>query len=160
MLERVLSHQNLLSALERVERNKGSHGVDGMNVQNLRPHFMKHWSSLRVQLEEGTYQPQPVRRVEIPKPNGGVRKLGIPTVIDRFLQQAIAQTLNRIYDPTFSQQSYGFRPNKRGHDAVRQARKYIKEGYRWIVDIDLERFSDINLGPNTTFKVKKLLKYC
>lgn len=142
MLERVLSHQNLLSALERVERNKGSHGVDGMNVQTLRPHLMEHWSSLRVQLEEGTYQPHPVRRVEIPKPNGGVRKLGIPTVIDRFLQQAIAQTLNRIYDPTFSQQSYGFRANKRGHDAVRKARKYIKEGYRWVVDIDLEKFFD------------------
>jgi RNA-directed DNA polymerase len=142
MLERVLSRQNLISALERVERNKGSHGVDGMSVQSLRPYLKEHWDNFRAQLEDGTYQPQPVRRVEIPKPNGGMRKLGIPTVIDRFLQQAIARTLNEIYDPTFSQQSYGFRPNKRGHDAVRQARKYIQEGFRWVVDIDLEKFFD------------------
>ena len=142
MLKRILSHQNLTRALERVERNKGSHGVDKMSVQNLRTHLMEHWPSLRTELIQGTYFPQPVRRVEIPKPNGGVRKLGIPTVIDRFIQQAIAQVLNESYDSTFSQFSYGFRPNKRGHDAVRQARKYILEGYRWVVDIDLEKFFD------------------
>lgn len=142
MLERVLSRQNLNRALERVERNKGSHGVDGMNVQNLRPYLHEHWASLRAQLESGTYQPQPVRRVEIPKPSGGKRKLGIPTVIDRFIQQAIAQTLSEVYDPTFSTKSFGFRPDKRAHDAVRQARGYIKEGCRWVVDIDLEKFFD------------------
>lgn len=142
MMEQILSYQNVTSALERVERNKGSHGVDGMSVQTLRSHLMEHWSTLRTELIKGTYLPQPVRRVEIPKPNGGVRKLGIPTVIDRFIQQAIAQVLNKEFDPSFSRQSYGFRPKKRGHDAVRQAKRYIKEGYRWVVDIDLEKFFD------------------
>ncbi|XQY90959.1 group II intron reverse transcriptase/maturase [Metabacillus sp. HB246100] len=142
MMEQILSYQNVTSALERVERNKGSHGVDGMSVQTLRSHLMEHWSTLRTELTKGTYLPQPVRRVEIPKPNGGVRKLGIPTVIDRFIQQAIAQVLNKEFDPSFSKQNYGFRPNKRGHDAVRQAKLYIKEGYRWVVDIDLEKFFD------------------
>ncbi len=142
MMEQILSYQNVTSALERVERNKGSHGVDGMSVQTLRSHLMEHWSTLRTELMKGTYLPQPVRRVEIPKPNGGVRKLGIPTVIDRFIQQAIAQVLNKEFDPLFSKQSYGFRPNKRGHDAIRQAKRYIKEGYRWVVDIDLEKFFD------------------
>ena len=142
MLERILSRENLLLALQRVEKNKGSHGVDGMQVESLREYFIEHWQSLKEQLLTGTYFPNPVRRVEIPKPNGGVRKLGILTVIDRFLQQAIAQVLTQIYDPTFSYHSYGFRPNKRGHDAVRQARSYIKEGKRWVVDIDLEKFFD------------------
>lgn len=142
MLERILSRQNLIKALERVERNKGSHGVDGMSVQNLRPYLKDHWPALRKEIEEGVYFPQPVRRVEIPKPNGGARKLGIPTVIDRFLQQAIAQILNESFDSTFSPNSYGFRPNKRGHDAVRQARTFMEQGYRWVVDIDLEKFFD------------------
>src|SRR5690625_1260236 len=142
MLERILSRKNLLLALKRVEKNKGSHGIDKMPVESLRPHFLEHWHTLKEQLLTGTNFPSPVRRVEIPKPNGGTRKLGIPTVIDRFLQQAIAQVLTQIYDPTFSAQSYGFRPNKRGHDAVRKARSYIKEGKRWVVDIDLEKFFD------------------
>ena len=142
MLERILSRENLLLALERVEKNKGSHGVDQMPVESLREYFVEHWHVLKDEILAGTYQPKPVRRVEIPKPNGGIRKLGIPTVIDRFLQQAIAQVLTQLYDPTFSHQSYGFRPNKRGHDAVRQARNYIKEGKRWVVDIDLEKFFD------------------
>jgi group II intron reverse transcriptase/maturase len=142
MLERILSRENLILALKRVERNKGSHGVDDMPVQNLRAHIMEHWTSIRGQLEEGTYYPQPVRRVEIPKPDGGVRKLGIPTVLDRFLQQAIAQVLTTIYDPTFSEHSYGFRPKRRGHDAVRKAKRYMREGYRWVVDMDLEKFFD------------------
>ena len=142
MLERILSRENLIQALTRVERNKGSHGVDEMPVQNLRAHIMEHWTTIRRQLEKGTYYPQPVRRVEIPKPNGGKRKLGIPTVMDRFLQQAIAQVLTDIYDPIFSKHSYGFRPRKRGHDAVREARNHIKQGYRWVIDMDLEKFFD------------------
>ena len=142
MLERILSRENLLLALERVEKNKGSHGIDKMPVESLREHIVNHWHILKDQILTGTYLPSPVRRVEIPKPNGGVRRLGIPTVIDRFLQQAIAQILTQVYDPTFSNQSYGFRPNKRGHDAVSQARNYIKEGKRWVVDIDLEKFFD------------------
>jgi len=126
MLDRILSRENLILALKRVERNKRSHGVDDMPVQNLRAHIMEHWTTLRDEIQRGTYQPQPVRRVEIPKPNGGKRQLGIPTVVDRFNQQAIAQVLTEVYDPTFSNHSYGFRPNRRGHDAVREAREYIK----------------------------------
>ena len=139
MLERILSRENLIHALKRVERNKGSHGVDEMPVKHLRAHIMEHWTTLREEIQEGTYQPQPVRRVEIPKPNGGKRKLGIPTVLDRFIQQAVAQVLTEEYDPTFSNHSYGFRPNKRGHDAVREAKGYIQQGYRWVIDMDLEK---------------------
>jgi len=142
LMERILSRENLLSALKRVERNKGSHGVDGMPVQNLRKHFLEHWESMKMELLQGTYEPQPVRRVEIPKPDGGVRLLGIPTVIDRFIQQAIAQVLTSLYDPTFSAHSYGFRPNRSAHDGVRKAKRYIQEGHRWVVDIDLEKFFD------------------
>jgi len=142
MLERILSRENLIAALNRVERNKGSHGVDGMPVRQLRTYLMEHGDSLLADIRAGTYHPHPVRRVEIPKPNGGKRKLGIPTVVDRFIQQAIAQVLTKVYDPTFSTHSYGFRPNKRGHDAVREARTYIQQGYRWVVDLDLEKFFD------------------
>ncbi|WP_338786043.1 group II intron reverse transcriptase/maturase [Metabacillus sp. FJAT-53654] len=142
LMERILSRENLLNALKRVERNGGSHGVDKMSTQNLRSYIVEHWDELRKSLQQGTYEPQPVRRVEIPKPNGGVRLLGIPTVIDRFIQQAITQTLTPIYDPTFSENSYGFRPQRRGHDAVRKAKGYIEDGYRWVVDIDLEKFFD------------------
>lgn len=142
LMEQVLSRGNLLNALKRVERNKGSHGVDFMSVKDLRKHILETWESLRASLTKGTYQPSPVRRVEIPKPNGGVRLLGIPTVTDRFIQQAITQILTPIFDPAFSTQSYGFRPNKRGHDAVKQAKRYIEDGYRWVVDIDLEKFFD------------------
>ncbi|HED0876537.1 TPA: group II intron reverse transcriptase/maturase [Campylobacter jejuni] len=142
MLDQIVNYDNLHQALNRVEKNKGSHGVDEMPTTSLRPYLNEHWSALRSKIIRGTYVPQPVRRVEIPKPSGGVRKLGIPTVIDRFIQQAIAQVLQRIYDPTFSIYSYGFRPNKRGHDAVHQAKSYIQEGYRWVVDIDLEKFFD------------------
>ncbi|MFS0689836.1 group II intron reverse transcriptase/maturase [Sporosarcina sp. 179-K 8C2 HS] len=142
LMERILSRENLLFALKRVERNKGSHGVDEMPVQNLRKHFLKHWDSMKMELLQGTYEPQPVRRVEIPKPDGGVRLLGIPTVIDRFIQQAIAQVLTSLYDPTFSDHSYGFRPNRSAHDGVRKAKGYIQEGNRWVVDMDLEKFFD------------------
>jgi RNA-directed DNA polymerase len=142
MMNQILSRDNLIQAIKRVERNKGSHGVDDMPVQNLRSHIMKHWDSLRQQLEEGTYKPSPVRRVEIPKPDGGVRLLGIPTVIDRFIQQAIAQVLTRVFDPRFSKYSFGFRPNKQAHQAIRQAKQYMREGYRWVIDMDLEKFFD------------------
>ncbi len=143
MLEQLLSRENLLQALKRVESNKGSHGVDGMSVKSLREHIVQNWQKIRQAIEEGTYQPSPVRRVEIPKPNGGgVRKLGIPTVTDRMLQQAIAQVLIPLFDPEFSEHSYGFRPKRRGHDAVRKARVFMKEGYRFVVDLDLEKFFD------------------
>ena len=141
-MDAILSRENLIEALKRVERNKGSHGIDGMSVKILRRHIYENWDTLCQSLRNGTYQPLPARRVEIPKPNGGIRLLGIPTVTDRFIQQAIAQILTPLFDPTFSEQSYGFRPNRRGHDAVRKAKEYIKEGYRWVIDMDLEKFFD------------------
>jgi RNA-directed DNA polymerase len=143
MIQELLSRENLLSALKRVEANKGSHGVDGMSVKTLREHILQNWHQLRQAIEEGTYEPSPVRRIEIPKPDGkGIRLLGIPTVTDRFIQQAIAQVLNPVFDPQFSEHSYGFRPKRRGHDAVREAKQYMKEGYRWVIDLDLEKFFD------------------
>lgn len=142
LMEQILSRENLIRALNRVVRNKGSHGVDGMPVQNLRAHVIEHWDTMKVELLSGTYQPQPVRRVEIPKPDGGVRLLGIPTVMDRLIQQAIAQVLSSIYDPMFSDHSYGFRPNRSAHGAVKKAQGYIADGNRWVVDIDLEKFFD------------------
>lgn len=142
LMEQILSRENLIRALNRVVRNKGSHGVDGMPVQNLRAHVIEHWDTMKMELLSGTYQPQLVRRVEIPKPDGGVRLLGIPTVIDRFIQQAIAQVLSSIDDPTFSDHSYGFRPNRSAHGAVKKAKGYIEDGNRWVVDIDLEKFFD------------------
>jgi len=141
-MEQVLTRENILEALSRVEWNKGSHGVDGMSVSELRPHMMEHWQEIREALLAGTYEPAPVRRVEIPKPNGGKRKLGIPTVQDRFIQQALHQALTPIFDPEFSEFSYGFRPGKQAHQAVRQARSYIREGYGWVIDLDLEKFFD------------------
>lgn len=142
LMDTILSRENLIEALKRVEKNKGSHGIDGTSVKSLRRHLYENWVALCNSLRNGTYQPNPVRRVEIPKPNGGVRLLGIPTVTDRFIQQAIAQVLTPLFDPTFSEQSYGFRPNRRGHDAVRKAKEYISEGYRWVIDMDLEKFFD------------------
>jgi RNA-directed DNA polymerase len=142
LLNQILSRENMLLALKRVEQNKGSHGVDKMPVQNLRKHLVENWDSIREAIFKGTYEPMPVRRVEIPKPDGGIRLLGIPTVIDRLIQQAIAQLLSKIYDPMFSEHSYGFRPNRSAHDAIRKAKGYIKEGYRWVVDMDLEKFFD------------------
>ncbi|SDG67719.1 Reverse transcriptase (RNA-dependent DNA polymerase) [Aneurinibacillus thermoaerophilus] len=142
MMEQLLARDNLLRALKQVERNKGSHGVDGMSVKSLRRYIMDHWHDIRRSIEAGTYEPRPVRRVEIPKPNGGVRQLGIPTVLDRFIQQVIAQILTPVFDPYFSEHSYGFRPSRRGHDAVRKAKQYIQQGYRWVVDLELEKFFD------------------
>ena len=142
LLERILARDNLITALERVEANRGAPGIDGVSTDQLRDYIRTHWSSIRAQLLEGTYRPAPVRRVEIPKPNGGIRLLGIPTVMDRLIQQAILQELTPIFDPDFSPCSFGFRPGRKAHDAVRQAQRYIREGYRYVVDIDLEKFFD------------------
>jgi RNA-directed DNA polymerase len=141
-MEEVCRRANLEEALRRVQTNKGSPGVDGMTVEDLGTYLRQHWLTIREQLLSGTYRPQPVKRVEIPKPDGGVRKLGIPTVLDRFLQQAVMQVLQAGWDPTFSEHSYGFRPNRSAHQAVAQAQRYIGDGYRWVVDIDLEKFFD------------------
>ena len=142
LMEAVCERENCKQALKRVKANKGSAGVDGMTVREL-PEFLKqHWPVIREQLLSGTYKPQPVKRVEIPKPDGGIRKLGIPTVLDRFIQQAVMQVLQRSWDRTFSEHSYGFRPGRSAHQAVEQAQKYIAEGYRWVVDLDLEKFFD------------------
>ncbi|OAB41581.1 group II intron reverse transcriptase/maturase [Paenibacillus macquariensis subsp. defensor] len=159
MIQELLSRENLLSPLKRVEANKGSHGVDGMSVKSLREHILQNWHQIRQAIEEGTYEPSPVRRVEIPKPDGkGVRLLGIPTVQDRFIQQAIAQVLNPVFDPQFSEHSYGFRPKRRGHDAVREAKQYMKEGYRWVIDLDLEKFFDLVNHDRLMMKLAEKVK--
>ena len=142
LMEAVCERGNCKQALKRVKANKGSAGVDGMTVQQLPEYLKQHWPAIREQLLSGTYKPQPVRRVEIPKPDGGVRKLGIPTVLDRFIQQAVMQVLQGRWDRTFSDHSYGFRPGRSAHQAVEQAQQYIAEGYRWCVDLDLEKFFD------------------
>jgi RNA-directed DNA polymerase len=142
LMEEVCGRENCKQALKRVKANKGSAGVDGMTVQQLPEYLKQHWPAIREQLLNGTYKPQPVRRVEIPKPDGGVRKLGIPTVLDRFIQQAVMQVLQGRWDRTFSDHSYGFRPGRSAHQAVEQAQQYIAEGYRWCVDLDLEKFFD------------------
>src|SRR6202790_416528 len=142
LMEEVCERENCKQALARVKANKGSPGVDGMTVHKLAGHLRQHWPEIREQLLSGTYKPQPVNRVEIPKPDGGVRKLGIPTVLDRFIQQAVMQALQRSWDETFSEHSYGFRPKRSAHQAVEQAQQYQAEGYRWVVDLDLEKFFD------------------
>ncbi len=142
LMEEVCERGNCKQALARVKTNKGSPGVDGMTVHDLLGYLKQHWPALREQLLSGTYKPQPVKRVEIPKPDGGVRKLGIPTVLDRFIQQAVMQVLQGRWDGTFSNHSYGFRPGRSAHQAVEQAQQYIAEGYRWVVDLDLEKFFD------------------
>jgi group II intron reverse transcriptase/maturase len=140
--EQVWSRKNLLSALQRVEANGGAPGIDGMTVEELRPYLKEHWLGIRASLDAGEYRPSPVRRVEIPKPGGGARLLGIPTVVDRFIQQAVQQVMTPQWEPVFSPHSYGFRPGRRAHDAVREAQGYIRDGNSWVVDIDLERFFD------------------
>jgi RNA-directed DNA polymerase len=141
-MEEVCERENLKQALKRVEANKGSPGIDGMSVDELPDYLKQHWPAIRTQLLEGTYKPQPVKRVEIAKPEGGVRKLGIPTVLDRFVQQAVLQVLQRYWDGTFSEHTYGFRPGRSAHQAVAQAQQYIAEGYTVVVDLDLEKFFD------------------
>jgi RNA-directed DNA polymerase len=142
LMEEVCERENLKRALRQVKANKGSAGVDGMAVGGITDYLKRHWPAIREQLLNGTYEPKPVRRVEIPKPDGGVRKLGIPTVLDRFIQQAVMQVLQRRWDRTFSEHSYGFRPGRSAHQAVAQAQQYIAEGHGWCVDLDLEKFFD------------------
>src|SRR5271167_554821 len=143
LMEEVCERENLKEALRRVKANKGSAGVDGMTVGGITDYLKQHWPAIREQLLSGAYEPKPVRRVEIPKPDGnGVRKLGIPTVLDRFIQQAVMQVLQRQWDRTFSEHSYGFRPGRSAHQAVARAQQYIVEGYGWVVDLDLEKFFD------------------
>ncbi|UNO50569.1 group II intron reverse transcriptase/maturase [Alicyclobacillus acidoterrestris] len=142
LMEQVVERENLLEALRRVERNKGAAGVDGMEIKSFRPFLMDNWSRIREELLRGTYKPMPVRRVEIPKPDGGIRMLGIPTVQDRLIQQALLQVLTPIFDPMFSTSSHGFRAGHSARMAVNQARNYVSEGYRWVVDMDLAQFFD------------------
>jgi len=141
-MEEVCGRENCLRALQRVKSNKGSPGIDGMKVSELPGYLKQHWPAIREQLLSGTYQPQAVRRVEIAKPDGGVRKLGIPTVLDRFIQQAVMQVLQGQWDPTFSEHSHGFRPQRSAHQAVAKAQQYIAGGQRWVVDLDLDKFFD------------------
>jgi len=141
-MEAMVERENLKQALAQVKRNKGAAGVDGMRVGDLPAHLKEHWPTIRAQLLEGTYKPQPVRRVEIPKASGGTRPLGIPTVLDRFIQQAVMQVLQADWDPTFSEASFGFRPKHSAHQAVERAQAYIASGHAVVVDIDLEKFFD------------------
>ena len=144
LLEAMLERENLKRAWERVKANKGAAGIDGRSIAATWEWLKtaQGWTLVREQLRAGTYCPQPVREVQIPKPSGGMRELGIPTVLDRLIQQALLQVLTPLFDPHFSDSSYGFRPKRSAHDAVRQAKKYVSEGYGWVVDIDLEKFFD------------------
>jgi len=142
LLTQVLARANLVLAWKRVKANRGSAGVDGLTIAATWELLKTDWPRLREELQTGRYRPQPVRRVQIPKPGGGVRELGIPTVTDRLIQQALLQVLQPLIDPTFSDHSYGFRPGRRAHDAVRQAQRHVQDGYRVVVDVDLEKFFD------------------
>jgi RNA-directed DNA polymerase len=141
-MEAIVERNNLRKALARVKANKGAAGIDGMTFEDLAPYLKEHWPTIRAQLLDGSYQPQPVRRVEIPKTSGGLRPLGIPTVLDRFIQQAVMQLLQADWDRTFSEASFGFRPGRSAHQAVERAQAYIASGHGWVVDIDLEKFFD------------------
>src|SRR5262245_11233366 len=142
LMEEVCERENLVRAWQRVRDNKGAPGVDGMTIDDAKGFLREHWPDIRSQLLAGTYEPQPVKRVEIPKPGGGVRKLGVPGVVDRLIQQALLQVLQKRWDPTFSEHSYGFRPGRSAHQAVAQAQRYVAEGYNVVVDLDLEKFFD------------------
>ncbi len=142
LLEEIMEPENLNKAFKRVKRNKGSHGVDGMEVGKLLPYLKIHGEELRKSILDGKYRPTPVRRVEIPKDGGKTRQLGIPTVVDRMVQQAIQQRLSEIYEPLFSETSYGFRPKRSTHDALKKCKEYANEGYSYVVDMDLEKFFD------------------
>jgi group II intron reverse transcriptase/maturase len=141
-MEAVVERANARRALKRVRQNKGSPGIDGMTVEELHVYLVANWIRIREELLAGTFRPQPVKQQMIPKPGGGMRQLGIPTVLDRFIQQCLLQVLQPRFDPGFSEHSYGFRPGRRAHDAVCAAQRYIQEGRRWVVDVDLEKFFD------------------
>ena len=142
LMEEVVERENCKAALKQVKANKGGPGIDGMTVDELPEYLVQHWPTIREQLLRGTYKPQPVKRVEIPKSDGGVRKLGIPSVLDRFIQQAVMQVLQSKWDGTFSEHSYGFRPGRSTRQAISEAQQYIGEGSRWVIDLDLEKFFD------------------
>ena len=142
MLEEVVERQNMRAAYQQVKRNAGAPGIDGMNVEELGPYLREEWQGIKEALLDERYEPQPVKRVEIPKPGGGTRQLGIPTVVDRLIQQALHQVMSRVFEPGFSESSYGFRPGRSAHDAVLKAREYVAGGKRWVVDMDLEKFFD------------------
>ena len=158
MWEQIFSRDNLMAALKRVQSNGGAPGVDGMTVDELPDHLRAHWPSIREKLEAGKYEPSPVKRVEIPKPGKGRRQLGIPTVQDRFIQQAIHQVLSPQFEPTFSEHSYGFRPGRSAHDAVKAARVHVEAGYKWVVDIDMERFFDTVNHDRLMARMKVVVK--
>jgi RNA-directed DNA polymerase len=140
--ERIFSRENMYAALARVKANRGAPGVDGMKVEEMPEYLKEHWVSIRAKLDTGIYEPSPVRRVAIAKPGGGERQLGIPTVIDRLIQQAMQQKISDLFEPRFSEHSYGYRPKRSAHEAVQKAREYIEEGHTWVVDIDLAKFFD------------------
>ena len=142
LMARVLERENLRCALKQVIHNKGAPGIDGMTVEQLPGYLKHHWPTLKDQLQRGHYHPHSVKRITIPKPAGGERHLGVPTVIDRFIQQALLQVLQQDWDDSFSDSSFGFRPKRSAHQAIRQAQQYVREGYRWTVDMDLEKFFD------------------
>jgi len=158
LMEEVVARENLTAALRQVRSNHGSAGVDGMTVEELPAYLKTHWPQIREQLLTGQYEPQPIKRVEIPKPAGGVRTLGIPTVVDRFIQQAVLQVLQPQWDPTFSEHSYGFRPGRSAQQAVAKAQHYLRQGYDWVVDLDLEKFFDRVNHDKLMGEVEKRIK--
>ena len=171
LIEKILDKSNVRVALEKVIANKGTSGIDGMKVEELRDYMNANWPSIKQSILERSYKPAPVRRVEIPKPNGGVRKLGIPTVVDRTIQQSIVQILTPIFEAEFQDNSYGFRPGRSSEQAILKLMEYLNEGYEWIVDIDLEKFFDnvpqdrlmsyigrVIQAPDTKSLIRKCLK--
>jgi RNA-directed DNA polymerase len=142
LMEQVVERDHRFRALKHAQSNGGSPGLDGLTVEELAPSLKEHWPRLKQALLEGTYQPQPVKRVEVPKPQGGIRKPGVPTVVDRFIQQAVRPVLQAQGDPTCSASSFGFRPGRHAHQAVKRAQSYLQEGYTWVVDMDLEKCFD------------------
>jgi group II intron reverse transcriptase/maturase len=158
MWQQIFSRDNLMAALKRVQSNGGAPGVDGMTVEELPEHLRAHWPSIREKLEAGRYEPSPVKRVEIRKPGKGKRQLGIPTVLDRLIQQAMHQVLSPQFEPTFSEHSYGFRPGRRAHEAVKAAQAHVEAGYKWVVDIDMERFFDTVNHDRLMARMKAVVK--
>jgi RNA-directed DNA polymerase len=158
IIERLVERKNMRKAYSQVKRNKGAAGIDNMSVEALMPYLKEKWPEIRGQLVRGEYKPRPVRRVEIPKPNGGMRQLGIPTVLDRLIQQAIYQILSPIFEPTFSDSSYGFRPGRSAHGAILKAKEYQAEGRKWVVDMDLAKFFDEVNHDKLMLKIAKKVK--